>query len=404
MEKVRILYIGPLPPEVGGSKSGGVATHAWQLSKQAVINGYQVFFLNNEVESCLFEGVQIVSSIPKMTIPSYFRIARAFFGILVFSYKELKESYSNFGFSLLKYACAMDLVLHKINPDIIHIHSLHNIYCASAGIVAKKIPIVVTDHGFWQGLSKDKERRLNRIRRNVDLASLIVCVSAFSEAQLAAFNIGGKTKKTIIFNPASAPQSSLMEDSQLRAKYGTKGQKTVLFVAGCESYKRKGLGVLLEAFKDASLIKECKLMIVCESDSVGAALQFIRDNNINGSVLPLQKFNIIEELYSLADCFVMPSRSEAFSLVYIEALIRGVPLIGFYQSILELRDIIPGYIGESFNTENEGARELAEKIKFLLCKKVDRVLLMRRVRERLSWDASFKYFDKHYKDLLELKT
>jgi len=35
LPKIRILYIGPTPPEFGGKESGGVATYCWELATQA---------------------------------------------------------------------------------------------------------------------------------------------------------------------------------------------------------------------------------------------------------------------------------------------------------------------------------------------------------------------------------
>ena len=42
---MKILQIGPIPPEIGGKTIGGVATHVWNLATQLFQCGHQVAIL-----------------------------------------------------------------------------------------------------------------------------------------------------------------------------------------------------------------------------------------------------------------------------------------------------------------------------------------------------------------------
>ena len=72
LKKPSILYIGPIPPEVGGQSAGGVATHAWQLARQASRGGYKVYILANTTSSFIRDGIHVIPSQPKSKLMMVF--------------------------------------------------------------------------------------------------------------------------------------------------------------------------------------------------------------------------------------------------------------------------------------------------------------------------------------------
>ena len=61
--KLNILFIGPIPPSVGGSKAGGVATHLWELAKACNRNGYNVFiFTTSNKGNSIISGINIINN------------------------------------------------------------------------------------------------------------------------------------------------------------------------------------------------------------------------------------------------------------------------------------------------------------------------------------------------------
>ena len=60
LSKTKILYIGPIPPEVGGQSAGGIATHAWQLAVQSYKRGYEVYILAHTTSSFTKDGIKVI--------------------------------------------------------------------------------------------------------------------------------------------------------------------------------------------------------------------------------------------------------------------------------------------------------------------------------------------------------
>ena len=96
-----------------------------------------------------------------------------------------------------------------------------------------------------------------------------------------------------------------------------------------------------------------------------------------------------------------PSRSEGFAYVYVEALLAGLPIIGFYSNVSEIEKLLGIYVGERFNASNEDEKILAEKIiKVLNTSNIERGVLRRKVIDNLSWKVKFDEFDLVYRELL----
>ena len=61
---MKILQVGPIPPEIGGKTVGGVATHVWDLSRHLAKRGHEVAvladnFLNTPAIPIIKDGVKV---------------------------------------------------------------------------------------------------------------------------------------------------------------------------------------------------------------------------------------------------------------------------------------------------------------------------------------------------------
>jgi glycosyltransferase involved in cell wall biosynthesis len=115
-----------------------------------------------------------------------------------------------------------------------------------------------------------------------------------------------------------------------------KNERPFFLFVGSGTY-RKGLHHLCNAWKNTSLVLTHDLLIIART--------------VDPSIKPYLKFQGIrwiagvskEELtgyFQNALCFVMPSLSEGFGQVYLEALANGCPVIGSMNSMLP--DIVGG--------------------------------------------------------------
>lgn len=90
--------------------------------------------------------------------------------------------------------------------------------------------------------------------------------------------------------------------------------------------------LLLEAFAESGLSDQY-LLILCGDetpDSSGYAEQlrdYVTSHTLNESVRFMPFTDSVQRLFSCFDIFVMPSRSETFGLVVVEAMAVGVPVI-----------------------------------------------------------------------------
>lgn len=391
VKKTRILYIGPIPPEVGGSSYGGIATHLWDLANQACKHGYDVYILANTAHSFTRNGIKIVSVPPENMTQKAFKAIKMLEDI-----GKSRVAFLNFlsvreRLYVLYRAYYLRKVLEGVKPDIIHIHSLHNYDILALKILDPPTPIIVTDHGAFMGVKTEKD--LNKVRTALTTADSVIFVSNYCKEKLKELGAGIPKKSFVIHNPINPPPAIKGEKAHVK-----QGRSVIFFSAVTEPIKRKGLNILLKAFAiDSYLRGNCKLIIRTSQEVAKHVRSFMLDHDIDGLVLDPLTRNELFEYYTISDAFVMPSRMESFGIVYVEALSVGTPVVGHHRILEEIENVLGIYIGEKFDATHEGALELAEKIKKVLSMKFDRDFLSRRVIEKYSWDVKFSEYDSIYK-------
>jgi glycosyltransferase involved in cell wall biosynthesis len=375
MAGLRILYVGPVPPEVGGTARGGIATHCWELALEARRNGYEVYIWGNSRVSSDVSGVHVIG-----TCSSY--LSKALKASMALLYLHVDKQ-ALLAFRILEprelcqlfYRAAMlKHLVETIRPHVIHIHSLLENTIYASLFVDNLPPLVVSDHGIGvvyrssfdeKAWRISKTRLATRISHALKLAQYIVAVSEFAkEALLADFSVSANTKVTGILNPISSEKWPLLERHILKSELGLTGKKTVVFSGVHLPFEKKGLDLLLQAVaNDEWLRANCALVIITTESAGEIVRKCMRLNGIEGIVLPPQPQAQLSKYYNAGDVLVVPSRLEGIGLVYSEALISGTPVVGFYKSVQELERELGVYIGEGFNAVTEGPKELAEKIK-----------------------------------------
>ena len=123
--------------------------------------------------------------------------------------------------------------------------------------------------------------------------------------------------------------------NDLRERYGVKDDEFLMYtltrLSSAEGYK--GYDKVIKALAEVVKVNDkIKYVIAGKYDEQEKALVdgLIRDNNLQNHVL-LIGFIKEEELvghYQMADLYIMPSKNEGFGIVFIEALVSGLPVIG----------------------------------------------------------------------------
>jgi starch synthase len=140
----------------------------------------------------------------------------------------------------------------------------------------------------------------------------------------------------------------------------------ILFVGG--DFRRKGGPLLVDVFLERFAHRGVELHLVTPAPGIASHPQIFVHRGIT-AFSPEWK-----QLYAQADVFVLPTRYEAFGIVFVEAMAAGLPVIATSISA------IPEIIGENETgllIERDDGQALAERIEMLL----DNAVLRRRLGE-----------------------
>lgn len=392
---MRILYIGLIPPKYGGKITCGVAIHGWDLARNAIIKGHDVLYLSNVHKDYSKANVDGIIVIKTPTL-----IKKAIIGLVKYAkmYCGNKHILKSFPFreriAIIGKASFLKNIITIYKPDIIHIHE-DNDWAISSRISSSILPIIISYHGNIA--ANDESTHYKKKTVIMSCASRAILVSISLKKRNQKFFMDKQNDVYIINNPIDINKIPLIKDKEhLRNKYNIEN-KVVFFSGICESIRIKGLDILLEAYKSSELLrKNTSLIIVADKQGVELAEEQFKKNGIRGRIFLNQQWDKLVELYNLADVFVLPSRSEAFPLVFIEALAVGTPIVGYEDSVAEIEEIIGLKIGERYNPVFETVKELENKIFKALSKNINRENIREMVKAKLSWERLFPKYESVY--------
>jgi D-inositol-3-phosphate glycosyltransferase len=209
------------------------------------------------------------------------------------------------------------------------------------------------------GFNGDGPERLLAERRAVAAGAKLVANTTGEANDLRRF-YGARLGQAVVAPPGvDLVRFQPRDPSRLRSRMELGQKQVVLFAGRLEPLK--GPDTLLDAFallsEYAGLDRRTQLMFVGEPSSEGAKVGLRREMldrvealGLTGRVsfLGAQPQERLALLYCLADVVVMPSHTESFGLVALEAEACGTPVVG--SAVGGLRDIIAdgrtGYLVE----------------------------------------------------------
>jgi N-acetyl-alpha-D-glucosaminyl L-malate synthase BshA len=89
----------------------------------------------------------------------------------------------------------------------------------------------------------------------------------------------------------------------------------------------KNIPAVIQVFAEVRQRVRSKLVMIGDGPEKAGAEQLARDLGIERDVLFLGNQEVMDELLPLADVFLLPSRSESFGLVALEAMSAEVPVV-----------------------------------------------------------------------------
>ena len=290
--------VGQFPPHVGG-----VGVHIHTLSKKLVEMGHEVYVItypHKEIKD--IDGIHVIGT-KGLNIP----------GVRGLMFKKNAKK-------------ALENLLEKEDIDIIHGHYLFPAGAAAVEVGKKhNIKTYVTAHGSDMfELYKNQPLMRSTVRNVLKDADGVFAVSNALRHEIIATGVVGIADKTkLSWNSVDIDKFSNKNDGSFKKEFKLEDKPIVLFVGNL--IKRKNVDSLLEAKKIAH--SDYYLVVVGDGPLYKKLTKKVEDDNIHDVIFTGARDDV-ENIIPSCDVLILPSFSESFGLVLIEALACGKPVIG----------------------------------------------------------------------------
>ncbi|HUR41142.1 MAG TPA: glycosyltransferase family 4 protein [Verrucomicrobiae bacterium] len=238
----------------------------------------------------------------------------------------------------ISYSFRAVLFAVRTRPDVIFCG--HLFVAPLAWLIAKLLdrPWWLQVHGIeaWDNPSESDHLgesfpRWFSIRRLVGMADLVTAVSRHTRRRFLAWTDLPADQIKVLPNTYEPPARLYVSSRELRERYSLTGKSVLLTVSRLDRGDRyKGHDKIIDAMRElVAWDPTVKYVIVGDGDNRVnlerlALLNGVADAiHFAGRVSPEE----LENYYAIADVFVMPSSKEGFGIVFLEAALRGVPII-----------------------------------------------------------------------------
>jgi glycosyltransferase involved in cell wall biosynthesis len=394
---MRIMQIGPIPPEIGGKSSGGVASHLWDLSQQLAYHHEIGIYADNLFIKSKFPVQQKNIPIYGFSLKTFFQnsdIAFKYLSSVYKLYQNLEKLLSPL--KIIARLVTLEYAINDFRPDIIHVHLPEVRFPLIWNIIGNKVPIVSTIHSMnsidFTNTRKSK-KYYNVLHTHLDNNRNMIFVNMQLKERFLAEFYQSKTDNWVINNPIDTNKFFMIDRATACKNLGLNtSAKIILFVGNFHIVK--GIYTLLEAGKELlSTTDNVKIMLIGDGPEFQGAERFIRKNNLESTIklLGRKNYSSILNYYNCADLFVLPSVSESWGLVCFEAMGCGLPVVGTLGVPIE---VIPNKkIGLRVKINNPV--ELAEAMKYALNLKWDKNYLINHAKS-YDWSNRITEYEEVY--------
>jgi glycosyltransferase involved in cell wall biosynthesis len=339
---MRLISVGSVESEHGGKTTGGVARTHSLLTKTWVSNPEL--------------GIEVVGVVATNTKLSKDPVT----GVPYFSKNEGESQ-----------ASALSRIIDENNPDCILLHHI----ATGWGWSLQNIPNLPKVIGFvhswritWEEYDPNFPKKLDFAKMAIGHLDSLLYHTNHCAKEMSAFGIFPSCPISIIPPPL---ETGYFDEED--------------FASQREAFHIAYLGNLLEHKNAMGLVKamknldDMKLTIMGSGELEKELRDYIIENELENriSLSGHVSDEEVSEIFLKADIFCAPSRYEQFSLVYLEALAHGLPVVGYGPTIDAIRNEIGIECG--FSLEDYSPESIQGAIKEVRSRKWDRVLLRDKV-------------------------
>lgn len=238
-------------------------------------------------------------------------------------------------------------ILKVIKPDIVHLHGIRPIFIGSVASKIKNVKHIISSyHGSYKLMSigidgKQKKHLLlaSKIMHYIGFTlsnNIIVDADNLKNEIQEIYDVNLLTKskswidKTIsIHNGIDVSRYvNVCKNRNIRRDIGISPEAIVIGTISRLDEPKKGVAILLQAARDIlRCYKDVYFIIVGEGYSKTELHNMAADYGISNRVIFLGYWDNLTEIYSTLDIFVLPSISEGFPIVNLEAMASGLPVV-----------------------------------------------------------------------------
>jgi N-acetyl-alpha-D-glucosaminyl L-malate synthase BshA len=228
----------------------------------------------------------------------------------------------------LALATKMAEVAEVYGLDLLHCHYAipHSVsaFLAKSMLKTRSLPIVTTLHGTDITLVGSDRSYLPITRFSIDQSDGVTAVSQYlREATISI--IGAKKDIEVIYNFVNCDKYKPSTNQDFRNCFAAAREKILIHVSNFRAVKRPV--DVIDIFSKVQAEMPAILLMVGDGPERSNAEWLARHRDIERKVRFLGKQDNIEELIGISDLLLLPSETESFGLVALEAMACEVPVV-----------------------------------------------------------------------------
>lgn len=288
---------------------GGSGVLATELGKALAENGHNVHFITYQ------QPVRLTGFVAN-----------------IFYHEVRVPTYPLFDYPPYESALASTLVdvVKNNNIDLLHVH--YAIPHATSAYLAKQIlakedryvPIITTLHGTDITLVGRDKTYAPVVAFSINQSDAITAVSQnLKQETYNTFNIEKEIQ--VIYNFVDVKRFSKKPIDAFRQVIAPNNERIILHASNFRKIKR--ISDVIKIFKGLNDEIPSRLLLVGDGPERPGAEELCRALNLYDDIRFLGKQQDMEDIFAIADLFLLPSEYESFGLSALEAMAGGAPVI-----------------------------------------------------------------------------